>query len=206
MPRFYWELVKRIPDLLWSSAGRLDKVISVGSLGLTVPGVTPLWPFSAAWALLPLAALFVYGLMKANYEAFRAVESRNEASEAQVGTDEKRRAYKESLGTAYREGARLYSTVFVDEVRQRYRPIEDVKADVTDWRERVCAFLGGALGAHQAELFRGEFGEAKMEGTFRTDHVRAWIEDRLRKLERLIEQADSAQLRPGFDPEAGRYR
>jgi hypothetical protein len=85
----------------------VDKAISIGTLCLSVFGVTTWWPFSPLWALLPLSLLFLYGAMKANYKAFQEIDHKNTRLEAKLTTNAKRVALKDALGMAHKRGQRL---------------------------------------------------------------------------------------------------
>ena len=79
--RFYWSLVCRIPALIFSATAR------VGTLSVMVVFIIVVlnrqWArfvmqnwmgFSPWWALIPVGALFIWALLKANFEKFQAVQ------------------------------------------------------------------------------------------------------------------------------------
>jgi hypothetical protein len=55
------------------------------------------------WALLPVGLLFLYGLLKANYEQFQVVEEDRNHLQREKTTSAKRVALKEALGEAEEE-------------------------------------------------------------------------------------------------------
>jgi hypothetical protein len=82
MWRFYWGLVCRIPALLWVAANRWKSIAAFILFFLALFNrqlggrlVTSWHAISLWWAFLPVGILFVYGLMKSNYEHFCQLES-----------------------------------------------------------------------------------------------------------------------------------
>jgi hypothetical protein len=55
------------------------------------------------WALLPVGLLFLYGLLKANYEQFQVVEEDRNHLQREKTSNAKRVALKEALGEAEEE-------------------------------------------------------------------------------------------------------
>jgi hypothetical protein len=88
MRQFYWPLLRQVPGLLWTAG---DRALTIGAIIValltalnkelasavsnTFDGVSP------AWALLPVAALFLYGLAKANYKAFTEIEGERDTAQ-----------------------------------------------------------------------------------------------------------------------------
>lgn len=83
MLRFYGKLLRRTPTLLWESAKKWDAVAGVATLCLLGLGVTieevPWWVVFA-----PIGLLFLYGMLKSNYEEFRGLERRIGELEAEL--------------------------------------------------------------------------------------------------------------------------
>ena len=72
MLRFYGKVLQRTPTLLWESAKAWDTVAGVATLCLLGLGVSVEWiPWWAVFA--PIALLFFYGALRANYEAFQTI-------------------------------------------------------------------------------------------------------------------------------------
>lgn len=72
---FHWRLLCRVPQLLWRS---VDKVVTaVGLFAAVLTALNEEWlalfkaeasAVSPAWGFLPVGLLFLYGLLRANYE------------------------------------------------------------------------------------------------------------------------------------------
>lgn len=160
------------------------------------------WPISPLWALLPLALLFVYGLMKANYEAFRGVEQENERLQSKLALAAKRKAAKDLLGDAMDEGNIL---------RQSHRKNSEEKIkftshqDVVDWVERTHNLIEAAFDKAEARHFMNS-DDYKPEKPLpwrevRVDPYRYHVIPRLRRLDQLIVRASELPLNPDFDPQ-----
>ncbi len=131
--RFYWKLILRIPGSLWGSASFLEKTISVSAFCLSVFGVTAWWPFSPLWALAPVALLFIYGLMKANYDKFRELERERDALQIRIAELENQttsRQPSELKGFCFHLSGKLRRFV---EARERNDPAMRI------WRQRMDA-------------------------------------------------------------------
>lgn len=81
--RFYWKLLQRTPILLWESAKKWDTVAGIATfclLGLQVKVEWLPW-----WMIfVPIGLLFLYGVLKFNYEEFRGLERRIGGLEAEL--------------------------------------------------------------------------------------------------------------------------
>ena len=116
----------------------MDKGISVTSLVLTAFGFTPWWPFSSLWALLPISLLFIYGLMKANYEAFRKIQAERDRLLAEKQTEEQRATIAVSLQQLYSQGVSL-RTAIVNSDDESSTSLWEEK--FLEWRQDVTAYL-----------------------------------------------------------------
>ncbi len=82
MWRFHWILVRQIPVVLWTAANRWKSIAAFILFLLTLVNrrfggklVNSWHAISPWWAFLPVGLLFVYGLMRSNYEHFKQMES-----------------------------------------------------------------------------------------------------------------------------------
>ena len=84
---FYLRLLRRAPVLLWQAGDRI--VTAVGLILALFAGLNQTWSawfvkgsagIAPSWGFVPVAALFLYGLLKANHEEFAAVEGREQAA------------------------------------------------------------------------------------------------------------------------------
>ncbi len=152
MWRFYGRLARRLPDLLWGSASLLEKITGVVSLCLSVVGVTAWWPFSPLWALLPIFLFLLYGLMKANYEAFQKIKAEKDALEKQIETDEKRAAIGEGLADLYYEGITLRAEIMdsTDET-----PVSECNERLLEWRRSVADYVEENVSIGKAQYVDG---------------------------------------------------
>lgn len=188
MWRFYWNLVLRLPELLWASASRLEKIIGVVSLGLTVFGVTAWWPFSPLWGLVPILLFFTYGLLKANYEAFQKEAQKNEqlredkrALEEKLEEKKKRIALRRLLGEAVTRGKLL-----LDEDPSEHEALE--------WGYKTHDLVMAALTTAEAEfLLAGP--------TTDVSDVQQWMEYRMDQIMQLLQQLHTYDINPDFDPQ-----
>lgn len=103
MLRFYWKLLRRTPILLWKSAKQWDAIAGIVSLCLLGLRVSVEWlPW---WVIVaPIGILFLYGLIKANYETFQEIEADKAAMKKNLAGITKRKAVKDLLGNAVDEG------------------------------------------------------------------------------------------------------
>ncbi len=67
------------------------------SAALGLLGIADWWTFSLWWALAPIGLLFLYGLLRANYEEYRKVERKAEELEQKVADTGKRQFVKDLL-------------------------------------------------------------------------------------------------------------
>jgi hypothetical protein len=78
---FYWRLTRRVPAILWTAANISKSVIAFAAfllllLNRYIGGKLLTWwhGISPWWAFLPVGLIFLYGLMKANYERYCQLE------------------------------------------------------------------------------------------------------------------------------------
>jgi hypothetical protein len=203
--RFYWDLVSRLPELLWTSASRWEKIIGVGSLCLSVFGVTAAWPFSPLWGLAPILLFFVYGLLKANYQAFREVKDEKRALERKLEERERRKAVKDLLGNAQEEGESLKQGR-KDTFNAEIRYDEEVRM----WVNRTYNLINDAFGKAEAQRFISNEGYTEIEllgyepppyvylGSTQRKYL---IPPRLKRLHELIPRLHDLDVNPDFDPQ-----
>ncbi len=208
------------------SAGLLEKIIGVVSLCLSVFGVTAWWSFSPFWAFLPLVLFLLYGLMKANYEKFQEEEQKREQVQAEkaglekkLASARKRKAVKDLLGDAQEEGEspKQGRKVYVKSENQS---LED--ADISDeyqakydeevrtWVHRIYNLLNDAFSKAEAQRFISNEGYTDQElfGRELPSFVRLsstqrkyLIPARLKRLDEVIDKANSLPMNPDFDPQ-----
>jgi hypothetical protein len=224
--RFYRDLASRLPDLLWISAGLLEKIIGVVSLCLSVFGVTAWWPFSPLWAFLPLVLFVLYGLMKANYEKFQEEEQKRKQVEAEIArlekklaSERKRKAVMDLLGDAQEEGESLKQGKTYDLKDENPDKEDDELLDEYHakrereeraWVNRTYNLIHAAFSKAEAQRFISNEGltEEEMFGrkmrrsfylTF--DQRKYLIPARLKRLDGVIDRANSLPINPDFDPQ-----
>ncbi|HSH58871.1 MAG TPA: hypothetical protein VK988_04355 [Acidimicrobiales bacterium] len=112
MPAFYWRLLRYTPVLLWKAGERVVTAISLGVAALTALNREWLtWTqasaagISPAWGFLPVGLLFLYGLLRANYEAYQRIDRERGALAEKLGEvtedrDKARAAPKMNVGVA----------------------------------------------------------------------------------------------------------
>jgi len=152
------------------------------SAALGLLGIADWWTFSLWWALAPIGLLFLYGLLRANYEEYRKVERKAEELEQKVADTGKRQFVKDLLGRAREEGRPLKSY----EKRARREKAEAAK----EWVERTYALIEAAFDKGEAEHFRGE----------EIDRGFDPMDTCLPRLDRHIVRANFLDINPGFDP------
>jgi hypothetical protein len=172
-------------------------------LCLSIFNVSVGWPFSSLWGLVPLALLFVYGLSKANYEAFceveqkiRRIEAEKSALQEKLTTAEKRRALKDLLGEAHEDGESLYQAYDED--------------NVAVWVTRTRDLIEAALDKSEAQLFLSNRGDLPFTPVDDARTMYVYMQEqalgnRLIRLEELTNRLDSLNIRPDFDPHAYRH-
>ncbi len=185
----------------------MEKIIGVGSLGLSVFGVTAWWPFSPLWGAAPILLFFAYGLLKANYKRFEEIKEQCERLASRVATDEKRIALKDLLGETREEGPRAHA-----------RTHETGDWDILSrWTNETHDLIEAAFGKGEAQLFLSDEGYPthSLPGSPGNDAWAALAQSnvsarnrrereigyRLRRLDSLILRADSLPIRPDFDPQ-----
>lgn len=198
-------MARRAPILLWQSARLWTEIAAIGSVVLAVMGISTGWPL---WSpLVPIGILFLYGLLRANYERFQeleadrdkiAVERDELAARIAAGRDEyanrhreekTRTAVENRLASLQEEGANL-----------RTASHEDIDA----WAAKTKGFIEAAFGRAEAQLFLSDAGYTVSEDVqgfiSRPEEVR--LEFRLRRLSELIARSGALAIGPHFDPAA----
>jgi hypothetical protein len=191
---FYWRLVKRSLPLFWDTLKRGDAIASVlasvfGIAGLTwVLQLIPLWVPVGAFALL-----FLYGLLRANYEEFERVEHKYDkerratrALERKWANEERRRTFKNALAAASDEGERLLQ---IDNLTDEQGH---------DWAIRVGIMI--ALGLDQGEWRLYFSGHALAPTAIQGDsEAKQLINRRLQRLYDLVLRIDRDKLQVPSD-------
>lgn len=187
-------------------------------LGAAITGFfqgLPLWVPAVVFLLL-----FLYGLAGASYERIEAakdghgmletesneklrrIEAKNAELEEKLAMDKKRVAFKDLLGEAYGEGARLIARgITSQEYELEFADFDKRKSNVAAWRDRTSDLIADALGAGERKRFLAEISRIVPEWARTHMDLDEWIEGRLKQLERLMERADVMDLRPDFDPQ-----
>jgi hypothetical protein len=137
MLRFYWKLLRRTPLLLWESARKWDTVAGIATLCLLGLGVKVDW---MPWWLVfvPILLLFLYGLLNANYEAFRDIEqSRDALKETNEAVEKRLKALREQLTTSLDEQ--------IERTRHLTAQLSSPAVSQLDNEERLCLHLADEL-------------------------------------------------------------
>jgi Ca2+-binding RTX toxin-like protein len=102
--RFCGLLLRKAPTAAIAAADNVLLALAIGIAGLALfnrplaRAVSSWEGFSPWFAAVPFVLLFVYGLLKANYEAFVTIAEREQATRDQLADAGKRRAVKSLLG------------------------------------------------------------------------------------------------------------
>lgn len=199
MLRYYWSLLRRMPILLWGSAKRWEAVVGVITLCLTALGVSVGWrPWWVVFA--PILLLFLYGLLRTNYETFLEVESVKDKLETRLAASKKRRAVKDLLGNAVDEGKNLQRTISADKGELKIVSQQDIE----DWVHRTYDLIETAFDKGEAQHFLNS-ADYKPEKPYpfrnaRHDPYRYFTGVRLRRLDELVVRANSLEINPEFNP------
>jgi hypothetical protein len=170
---------------LWDSARLYVEIAGVYALVVGIIGVSTL-TFPPVWALVPIALLFLYGLMKVNYEEFRNIERVRDELRKGETTRKKRIELKDALANSSEEGQRLYAS--------------DPTAEAAEeWVNDTADLIRAALGDGEVHVFVSAPGITLHSGN--KTHQQLWIEGRLHRLSELIARVDSLDLHPDFDPQ-----
>lgn len=139
MLRFYWQLVKRTPALLWHSLKGLDKVTGALTLLFGAVGFGAWQDALPAWT--PFAAfgvVLLYGFLRANYEDYLAIEHERNTLKERQETREKRAVIGAGLQGLYAQGVKLRAEIVnsTDET-----PADECNERLTVWRQGVIDYL-----------------------------------------------------------------
>jgi hypothetical protein len=222
---FYWRLVKSSFPVFWEAIKRGDTVASILTAVLTVAGLSWILQFIPLWMPVSvLGLLFLYGLLRANYEEFRKVEDAKQELKAKLATAEKRKAVNDLLGSALEEGLslkqgrmyalegenpRLEDVERSDEYQARY------DKEVSTWVDRTYVLIHDAFGKAEGQRFISNegfsdeelFGRELPRFIRRTSTQRKYsIPARLKRLDKVIDRASSLEISPDFDPNEWRDR
>jgi hypothetical protein len=146
----------------------------------------PIWVVPVA-VMAAVVVLFVRGLLKENFERFLKIHHEKTRLEERLTTEEKRRATLDLLGGYHAKGQKLLH----DHPRVEEIPEATVE-EISEWREGVYRLIRAAYGSGRAEIF--------LSGKD-PDYTEEWLQERLARLVRLMEQTSELELRPDFDPE-----
>jgi hypothetical protein len=113
--------------------------VGIISAALGLLGTISWWPFSPWWALVPIGLLFIYGLLKANYQEFQGVEQQRDRAraEGEQKLERVRAEYAQELGqlTAERDALR----------EEKHRDLQNERRKRVDgWRTAIRNFDFGA--------------------------------------------------------------
>ena len=185
-------LVKRSLPLSWDALKQGDAIAGVLTSVFGVAGLSWVLQFIPWW--VPVGAfglLFLYGLLKANFEQFQQIERKldeerraNEALKEKLTTTERRKALKKALSSAADEGERLHIAM---------PTVEQAEA----WAGRVRLMIALALDTGEMRLFDREYGATTVNSqTNRKD--KRYIRRRLQHLHELIPRVELLDVNPDF--------
>lgn len=170
--------------LLWRSLAGLDKVTGAMTLAFSAIGIGA-WQQLLPW-WLPFVAfgfLLFYGFLKSNYEEYLVVEGeRNWLLEGRANT-EKRIAVKNLLAEAADQAEALKS------------PVTDPQ-DIMAWVQNTHDLIEAAFDKGAARSFISD----KSSNIYRPPNPYA-LGVRLKRLDELIDRANSFEINPNFDPQ-----
>jgi hypothetical protein len=215
---FYWRLVKSSFPVFWEAIKRGDTVASILTAVLTVTGLSWILRFIPLWMPVSvLGLLFLYGLLRANYEAFREVEDAWQELGAKLATAEKRKAINDLLGGALEEGlslkqGRMYALECENQNLEEIEIGDEYQArydnEVRAWVDRTYQLINDAFGKAEAQRFVSNegytdedlFGRELPSFVHLSSTERQYlIPARLRRLDKIIDRANSLEINPDFD-------
>jgi hypothetical protein len=151
------------------------------------------------WSLVPVGLLFLSGLLRANYEELQKVGREKDALKAKIGTEAKRTALKDLLGSAHERGGVVNEYREGDDADRRQRRIEE-------WVWGTHKLIEAAFDKGEAQRFLSnegyDFGRINGVQEFIARRSTFLVGPRLWRLEELIGRVDTLSIRSDFDPEA----
>ena len=193
MRHFYWQLAKRSFPLFWDTLKQGDAIAGVLTSLFGIAGLTWVLQLIPWW--VPVGAfsfLFLYGLLKANFETFQQVEAaRKEAQDEKerlqkrLTTHEKRAEIKRAMAQAALEGELLHNG-------------KPTKEQAQSWANRVAVMIWDALDAGEVRLFYNDF-DASVNTVAEESEEKQAIRRRLKRLHELIPEVNSLDVNPDFD-------
>jgi hypothetical protein len=195
-------LLKRSFPLFWEAVKRGDTIASVLFAVLGVAGLSWILQFIPLW--VPAGALgliFIYGLLRANYQEFREVEDAKRILEAKLATARKRKAVKDLLGVAVEQGEDLRVTLRKEGDSFRFVS----KQDVEEWVHRTRDLIEAAFDKGEARRFL-DSSDYKPEKPLpyreiRSEPYKYHLTPRLQRLNELILRANTLEINPDFEPQ-----
>ena len=196
-------MLKRSFPLFWDAVKRGDTIASVLFAVLGVAGLSWILQFIPLW--VPAGALgliFMYGLLRANYQEFREVEDAKRNLESKLATARKRKAVKDLLGVAVEQGEDLHVTLRKEGDSFRFVSEQDVK----EWVHRTRDLIEAAFDKAEARRFL-DSSDYKPEKPLpyreiRIDPYKYHLTPRLQRLNELILRANTLEINPDFDPQS----
>jgi hypothetical protein len=198
---FYGRLAKQALPLLWEAFKRGDAIAALLAFLFGIAGLTWVLQLIPWW--IPVGALgllFLYGLLRANYEEFQKVEGAKQDLESKLASTEKRKAVKDLLGVAVEQGEDL--RVILREEGGQWNLVS--QQDVEDWVHRTHDLIEAAFDKGEARRFL-DSSDYKPEKPLpyrevRADPYKYHLTPRLQRLNELIVRANSLEVNPEFDP------
>jgi hypothetical protein len=213
--------------LLWRSLTGLDRVTGALALAFGVVGLSAWQQLLPWWSpFVAFGVILLYGFLRENYEENLAVErERDDAKrkgnklEQRLEDKAKRKAVNELLGNALEEGlslkqGRRYALESENqnlgdiEIGDEYQARYD--EEVRTWVDRTYNLINDAFGKAEAERFISNEGYTDEELFGRElppfVHSKATqrkylIPARLRRLDTVIDRANSLEIDPDFEPQ-----
>ena len=203
---------------MWQTLKQGDTIASILTSALGITGLSWALQFIPWWVpVSALGILFLYGLLRANYEAFREGEDAKQELEAKLATAEKRKAVNDLLGGALEEGlslkqGRMYALESENQNLEEIEIGDEYQAtydnEVRAWVDRTYQLINDAFGKAEAQRFVSNEGYTD-EDLFGRElpsfvHLRSTerkylISARLRRLDKIIDRANSLEINPDFD-------
>jgi hypothetical protein len=218
---FYWRLAKSSFPVFWEAIKRGDTMASILTAVLAVAGLSWILQFIPLWVPVGvLGLLFLYGVLRANYEEFRMVEDVKQELEAKLAVAEKRKAVNDLLGNALEEGESLKQGRRYAIEGDESQELEEIeigndgqarhREEVRVWVDRTYDLIDDAFGRAQAQRFISNEGYTDEEvlgrklppslhisSTERKYSLRA----RLKRLHELTDRMHNLDINPDFDPQ-----
>ena len=151
MVRFYLSLLGaalKVFEKTWASVSFWVGFILLTVVGLLAPGSSSQFPQLGWWVIAPLVVVFLFAILKANYDRLRLQEQHTESLAQQLERHEERQGAVNELARLRNDGVQIYAEQISGPVQ-----LVDWYKKVEAWRDSVKAHLA----AHFTEAIQLNF-------------------------------------------------